>query len=80
MLLVERLEQYRREESKLAWEGTFAEYFDLAIKNPKIAQLSHARVYDMLVAAGVEGENGQRSYQFFANELFGLEYPLQQLV
>jgi serine protein kinase len=80
MMLVEKLEQFRREESKLAWDGTFAEYFELVTRNPKIAQLSHARVYDMLVAAGVEGENGHKKYGFFAGDLFGVEHPLQQLV
>src|SRR5687767_5558763 len=80
MMLVEKLEQFRREESKLAWEGSFAEYFELVTRNPKIAQLSHARVYDMLVAAGVEGENGHKKYGFFAGDLFGVEHPLQQLV
>jgi serine protein kinase len=78
--LVEKLEQYRREEEKLAWEGTFAEYFELAVKSPRAAQLSHARVYEMLLAAGAEGDGGQRGLGFFAGELFGLEAPLQQLV
>jgi serine protein kinase len=80
MMLVEKLEQFRREESKLAWEGSFAEYFELVTRNPKIAQLSHARVYDMLMAAGVEGENGHKKYNFFVGDLFGVEHPLQQLV
>ncbi|HEV8636760.1 MAG TPA: protein prkA [Chloroflexota bacterium] len=80
MDLLERLEQYRREEGELAWEGSFAEYFELAVKNPRLAQLSHARVYEMLMAAGSEGEEGQRRYGFFAEELFGVEGALQQLV
>src|SRR5262249_40297256 len=46
------LEQYRREESKLAWEGTFADYLELVAAKPAVAQLSHARVYQMLAAAG----------------------------
>jgi serine protein kinase len=79
MDLLERLEQYRREEGQLAWEGTFAEYFELAVKNPRVAQLSHARVHEMLVAAGVEGGEGQRRYGFFEGELFGVEGALQQL-
>jgi serine protein kinase len=79
-MLVERLEQYRREEQKLAWAGTFAEYFELAVKTPRVAQLSHARVYEMLMAAGAAGPSGGRSYGFFAEELFGVEAALQQLV
>ena len=32
--LLDKLEQYRREESKLAWEGTFGEYFELVTGEP----------------------------------------------
>src|SRR5215211_4674619 len=77
--LLDKLEQYRREESKLAWEGTFGEYFELVTQNPAAAQLSHARVYQMLVAAGVGEAGGRKQYGFFAEDLFGVEKPLQQL-
>ena len=81
MDLIERLEQYRKEEQKLAWQGSFAQYFDLVAANPKIAQLSHARVYDMIMSAGTEtGRNGEKIHSFFARDLFGLEQTLQQLV
>src|SRR5947209_5867265 len=80
MDLLEKLEQYRREESKLNWEGTFAEYFDLVASSPRLAELSHARVHRMIQSAGVDGAEGSRSYKFFDDDLFGLEKPLQQLV
>jgi serine protein kinase len=81
MNLVARLEAYRAEEQQLAWRGTFKEYFDLVIANPRVARLSHARVYDMLVASGVETlSSGERRYGFFSDELFGIERPLQHLV
>jgi serine protein kinase len=78
--LLDRLEEYRREESQLAWEGTFGEYLGLVTADPGVARLSHARVYQMLLAAGVEEREGRARYGFFAEELFGLERPLQQLV
>src|SRR4051812_15974318 len=79
--LVSRLEAYRAEEQQLAWRGTFKEYFDLVLANQKIAKLSHARVFDMLMDQGVETlPSGDRRYDFFADELFGIERPLQQLV
>ena len=79
--LVSRLEQYRAEEQKLGWEGTFTEYFDLLTKNPNPARLSHARIYDMIMAAGTEtGRSGEPTYKFFTSELFGLDKTLQQLV
>ena len=81
MNLVARLEQYRAEQHKLAWQGTFKEYFDLVIANPAPARLSHARIYDMLTQAGVETNRvGEKSYKFFDEELFGIDRPLQQLV
>jgi serine protein kinase len=81
MDLIERLENYRKEEQKLAWQGTFSQYFDLVIANPKIAQLSHARLYDMIMSAGSHvGKNDEKVYDFFARDLFGLESTLQQLV
>src|SRR6266852_6033196 len=35
--LMDRLYEYRSEEAKLKCEGSFAEYFDLVKKHPKIA-------------------------------------------
>jgi len=81
MDLVHRLEQYRTEEQKLAWQGTFAQYFDLVLANPQICQLSHARLYNMIMEAGVEvGPSGEKVYTFFARDLFGLNRTLQQIV
>ncbi|MBI4317598.1 MAG: protein prkA [Chloroflexi bacterium] len=81
MELKQRLEEYRSGQRHLSWEGTFADYFDLVLRDPNAARLSHARVYDMIIAAGAEtaGE-GQRRYRFFSDDLFGLDKTLQQLV
>jgi serine protein kinase len=82
MDLMQRLSEYRSEEERLRWEGSFAEYFERVKENPRIARLSHGRIFDMLMAAGVErrGEHELPNYKFFEGELFGLEKPLQQLV
>src|SRR5829696_5376258 len=81
MQLLNRLEEYRAAEARLAWVGTFADYFDMVIADPALARLSHARVYAMLMNAGVEtGANDRKHYKFFENELFGVEKPLEQLV
>jgi len=81
----ERLEDLRREHEALRWEGTFRDYFELVAQNPRIAQLSHARINDMVHAAGIERLNeGTQyeilSYNFFANELFGIEEPIARIV
>ncbi|HEX6043956.1 MAG TPA: PrkA family serine protein kinase [Pyrinomonadaceae bacterium] len=81
----ERLEDLRREHEALRWEGSFRDYFELVAQNPRIAQLSHARINDMVHAAGVErlNEGTQHevlSYKFFSNELFGIEEPIARIV
>jgi len=81
----ERLEHLRREHEALRWEGTFRDYFELVAQNPRIAQLSHARINDMVHAAGIErlNEGTQHeilSYNFFAGELFGIEEPIARIV
>ena len=80
MDLTQRREEYRARQRELAWSGTFAEYFAKVVEKPRLAQLAHARVYDMIQSAGVDEDGGTRRYRFFSDELFGLEKPLQQLV
>src|SRR5690348_2676453 len=81
MDLVKRLEEFREREKALAWEGTFAQYFEIATRQPTVAQLSHDRIYNMIMAAGTEPTRlGEPRYLFFANEIFGIEKALQQIV
>src|ERR1700757_3071801 len=81
MDLVKRLEEYRDRERELMWEGTFAQYFEIACKTPEIARLSHERIYHMIMDAGVETtRTGEPRYNFFSQEIFGIEKPLQQIV
>jgi len=81
----ERLEDLRREHEALRWEGTFRDYFELVAQNPRVAQLSHARINDMVHAVGIDRQNeGTQhevlSYKFFATELFGIEEPIARIV
>jgi len=81
MDLVKRLEEYRDRERGLQWEGTFAQYFEIATKKPEVGRLSHERIYHMIMDAGVEtNRNGEPHYNFFSQEIFGIEKPLQQIV
>ncbi|MGB8346498.1 MAG: LAGLIDADG family homing endonuclease [Ktedonobacteraceae bacterium] len=81
MDLVKRLEEYRDRERELAWEGTFAQYFEIASKRPEVSRLSHERIYHMINDAGVETtRSGEPRYKFFSEEIFGIEKPLQQIV
>jgi serine protein kinase len=83
--IMQRLEALRRETAALQWEGTFRDYFELVTQNPRLAELSHARINDMIHAAGVERLNeGTRDeitrYNFFSSELFGIEEPISKIV
>ncbi len=81
MDLVKRLEEYRDRERGLLWEGTFAQYFEVASKKPEVSRLSHERIYHMIKDAGVETTHtGEQRYNFFSQEIFGIEKPLQQIV
>ena len=79
------LETHRRDRERLAWEGTFRDYFELVMQNPNVSKLSHARICDMVLNSGVEKVNeGSRDeivrYNFFSDELFGIEGPISKIV
>lgn len=79
------LETHRRDRERLAWEGTFRDYFELIMQNPSVSKLSHARVCDMVLSSGVEKINeGSRDeivkYNFFSDELYGIEGPISKIV
>ncbi|GAW28316.1 PrkA family serine protein kinase [Carboxydocella sp. ULO1] len=80
MDFLQKLELYRQQQEALAWEGTFKDYLQLVKARPYIAQLSHARIYNMIKDADIEEENGVKKYKFFAEEIFGLEKTLEKLV
>ncbi|WP_274363501.1 PrkA family serine protein kinase [Paenibacillus thermotolerans] len=80
MDILKRISDYRGEEERLAWSGTFADYLQLVRKQPHLAMTAHARVYEMIKHAGIEESNGQKRYMFFEKEIFGLERALEKLV
>ena len=81
MDLVKRLEEYRERERSLSWEGTFAQYFEIATRQPSVAQLSHERIYSKIMADGTETNRlGEPQFKFFDQEIFGIEKSLQQIV
>ncbi len=83
--LSDMLDAHRREREQLAWEGSFRDYFELVTQNPRLAQLSHARISEMVLAGGVdkinEGSRDElRRYRFFADDLYGIEESIEQIV
>lgn len=78
---LDKVRQQRDTEQKLKWEGTFADYLDLLKERPEIAQSAHTRVYNMIKAAGINEESdGIKTYNFFSEELFGLDEAIQRLI
>ena len=83
--ITQRLKALREEREALRWEGTFQDYFELVTQNTRLAQLSHARVNEMIHHAGTEKLNeGARDelirYNFFADELYGIEESIAKIV
>ncbi|MFG0335262.1 MAG: serine protein kinase, partial [Maioricimonas sp. JB049] len=79
-------EQFRQEH----WQGSFAEYLDIVMRNPRVTRSAYQRLYDMIMVEGsypVEGANGLVRYRFFddpqndgEDAIFGLTKPLMELV
>lgn len=78
--MLNKLKKYREEEAELQWEGTFKEYLEIVKQQPEVAQTSHSRVYNMIKDAGVTVEDGKQRYDFFAENIFGLEEAMGKLV
>ncbi|MFQ5783911.1 MAG: serine protein kinase [Alphaproteobacteria bacterium] len=74
-----------------AWRGSFLGYLEKVKKNPSLARLAHARLYDVIETAGcsdpaedrrmkrVFGGEPPKIYNFFKDEFFGIERPLAQI-
>ncbi len=76
------------------WKGTLLEYLDVVKADPIITKLSHARIYDMIMSVGVrsvQDSDDPRSkrlhkdepvkvFNFFADEFFGIEKTVSQIV
>lgn len=76
------------------WEGTLLEYLEKVRENPKVAKLAHERLYDVIMEAGITPidqidnpklkrlfkRNSVKIYNFFADEFFGMERTIEQIV
>lgn len=80
MDILNKVRNYREEEKRLRWEGTFAEYLELIKERPEVAQTAHSRVYNMIKSAGVTERDSKRMYHFFGESIFGLEEAIERLV
>jgi len=80
MDILNKVRNFREEENRLKWEGTFAEYLAIVKDRKEVAQTAHSRVYNMIKSSGLVEKDGNRLYQFFGEEIFGLEESIERLV
>lgn len=88
------IQKDRDKRKKTMWRGTMLEYLELVRANPDIAKLSHKRIYDMIISAGVEEINLDEDpklrrlynkdrvteYKFFSEDFYGMPETIRKLV
>jgi len=88
------IEQDRAARRREEWRGTLLDYLEIVKDNPKVAALSHQRIYDMIMRSGttevdaesdprikrIFGDRPVRIYNFFKDEFFGMERTLEKIV
>ncbi len=76
------------------WKGTLLEYLEVVKADPTMTKLSHARIYDMIMLVGVRNlqdtddprskrlhkDEPVKVFNFFADEFFGIEKTVSQIV
>jgi serine protein kinase len=84
----------RAERESKQWRGSLLEYLELVKADPLITKMSHARIYDMIISTGqrnihdTDDPRTKRLYKdepikvfnFFADEFFGIERTISQIV
>ena len=80
--IISKLKKYTSEKKDKQWSGTLEDYIEILIKNPDLHMGSHKRVLKMIESAGVEvsDDDKLKSYNFFKNDLFGVENSINDLV
>jgi serine protein kinase len=88
------IQEDRETRKKSSWKGTMLEYLELVKENPSFHKLAHKRLFDMINDQGmveVDLEQNPRLkrifkgeklkvYNFFADEFFGMEKTINQIV
>jgi len=76
------------------WRGTLLAYLDVVKADPTITKLAHARIYDLIISAGLHSlhdtddprtkrlykDEPLKVFNFFAEEFFGIERTIAQIV
>ncbi|MBI5031949.1 MAG: protein prkA [Chloroflexi bacterium] len=80
--LINKLDSHAQRFKALEWSGTFRDYLDIVRAEPRVAQLAHARIYEMVRSMGVDTDDvsGAEKYLFFQKDLFGVDVALAQIM
>ncbi|MBP2659849.1 MAG: PrkA domain protein [Firmicutes bacterium] len=76
------------------FSGTLLDYLAIVKENPKVAMLTHQRMYELLSASGMEivkteenprlkrlyGNDTLRRYKFFENEFYGIDKSIMKIM
>ena len=76
------------------WRGTLLEYLELVKADPTMTKLAHARIYDLIISSGLHAlhdtddprtkrlykDEPLKVFNFFAEEFFGIERTIAQIV
>ena len=84
----------RAQRESKQWRGTLLEYLEQVKADPLMTKLAHARIYDLITASGTRSihdtddprtkrlykDEPIKVYNFFADEFFGIERTIAQIV
>ena len=75
------ISQAEREAGRHTWEGTFTDYLRMVIQDNSRSRLSHALIYDAMMAKGSDlTSSGDQVYRLFKDEVFGIDDSLDRIV
>lgn len=78
--VLEKLTDHINQVQAATEELSFNAYVDMVQEQPRLAQLSHARIYGMIKSAGVKESEEVKTYNFFEDEIFGIDDVLEDVV
>lgn len=88
------IKQDRQERKQPHFSGTLLDYLEIVKDNPKLAMLSHQRMYELLTRAGVEvikteeqarlkriyGNDTIKRYNFFNQDFYGIDKTIMKIM
>jgi len=87
------IKTHKEKSHKEKWQGTFLEYLEMVQEDPRVAKLSHSRVYDSIMAQGTSNlddsddrfrklfeEDRLTTYNYFQSDFYGVERIVSRIM